>query len=235
MFQFEALKLGKIEYSSRKRILFQCKKDGFAFLGQAKLCPIEKGIIVELFSESFWERVENKDMVSRLLEENLLKLLETSSKIPPNEYEKISALWEKHNSFKTQTEEISCNKNLEVDLRILFNCLNKEYFNDKVEAQIEWGKGYRRGARRSFRFGSYDIKKKRIRINPALRQEFVPHYVLELTVFHEMCHQFVPPIKNKGKWRFHHPEFKKKEREYRFYREALLWEKQHWKELIATN
>jgi hypothetical protein len=235
MFPFEALKLGKIEYSSRKRALFQCKKDGFAFLGQAKLCPIEKGIIVELFNESFWERFRDKEDVLKILEENLLQLLKTSNQIPPNEHENITALWENQKLTIIEIKNIASNENLERDLTSLFNGLNKEYFANKVEAQIEWGKGYRTGARRSFRFGSYDIKKKRIRINPALRKEFVPHYVLELTVFHEMCHQFVPPIRNNGKWRVHHPEFKKKEREYQFYREALLWEKQHWKELIAAN
>lgn len=235
MFPFDSLKLGKVEYSSRKRTLFQCKKDGFAFLGQAKLCPIEKGISIELFNESFWEQFRNKEEILELLEENLLQLLKTSDQIPSSEYEKITTIWEKQKCINTKTKKITCDENHERDLKSLFNDLNKEYFADKVEAQIEWGKGYRTGARRSFRFGSYDIKKKRIRINPALKKEFVPHYVLELTVFHEMCHQFVPPIRNNGKWRVHHPKFKKKEREYRFYREALLWEKQHWKKLIVAN
>ena len=220
MFPFETLKLGKIEYFPKKRILFQCKKNGSIFLGQVKLCPIETGIVVELFNKSFWEQTSNKKDVLKLLEENLLKLLETSDKIPADERKKISSIWKRQNHIASETKKIIFDECQEKNLTTLFNCLNDEYFGNKVEAQIEWGKGYRRGSRRSFRFGSYDIKKKRIRINPALKQEFVPHYVLELTVFHEMCHQFVPPIKSKGKWRFHHQEFKKKEREYRFYRAA---------------
>ncbi len=235
MFPFESLKLGKIEYSSRKRTLFQCRKDGFSYLGQAKLCPNEKGITIELFNHSFWERFKNKEEILKLLEENLLELLKTSNQIPSNEYEKISSIWKKQIHIDTDNKKSIPIENSKKNLNNLFDSLNKEYFDNKVEAQIEWGKGYRSGARRSFRFGSYDIKKKRIRINPALKMKIVPHYVLELTVFHEMCHQFVPPIRNNGKWRIHHSGFKKKEREYRFYREALLWEKQHWKELIAGN
>ena len=232
MFPFESLKLGKIEYSSKKRILFQCRIDGFSFLGQAKLCPKEKGIIIELFNHSFWERFKYKDKVLKLLEENLLELLRISNQIPSDEYEKINALWKKQILIDTKNEKIITNAKLKTDLNNILNSLNKEYFNNKINAKIEWGKGYHRRTNRSFRFGSYDVKKKRIRINPALKMKFVPYYVLELTVFHEMCHQFNPPTKNKGKWRIHHAEFKKKEREYRFYREALLWEKNHWQDLI---
>lgn len=235
MSYFEAIKLGKIEYSSKKRALFQCRKSGFVFLGQALLCPERKGIGVELFNEGFWERFENKQTVLAFLEESLLKLLKDSNQIPPEDFEDVTSIWEKKRDEGLEVNKISENNEIEKKLSELFSSLNKEYFEGKIQAQIEWGKGYRSGARRSFRFGSYDIKKKKIRINPALKKDFVPGYVLEMTVFHEMCHQFAPPIKRNNKWRIHHPEFKKKEREYRFYREALLWEKQHWKKLIAAN
>jgi hypothetical protein len=235
MSYFEAIKLGKIEYTSKKKVLFQCRKSGFVFLGQALLCPEKKGIGVELFNEGFWERFENKQMVLDFLEGSLLKLLKASNQIPSEDFENVVSIWEKQRGKGTEGNKVVESEEIEKSLSKLFSLLNNEYFYGKIQAQIEWGKGYRSGARRSFRFGSYDIKKKRIRINPALKKDFVPGYVLELTVFHEMCHQFVPPIRSNGKWRVHHPVFKKKEREYRFYREALLWEKQHWKKLIAIN
>jgi hypothetical protein len=34
-------------------------------------------------------------------------------------------------------------------------------------------------------------------------------------------------------WIAHHPQFKKKEREYRFYGEARSWEKENWKKLMG--
>jgi len=85
----------------------------------------------------------------------------------------------------------------------------------------------------SFRFGSYDPEKKLIRIHPRLQQYFVPLSVLELTVYHEMCHQWAPMKRKKGMWVAHHPQFKRKEREYCFYDEALSWEKKNWKKLMG--
>ncbi|MCH8157848.1 MAG: hypothetical protein IID18_08905, partial [Nitrospinae bacterium] len=73
----------------------------------------------------------------------------------------------------------------------------------------------------------------RIRIHPRLQQDFVPRSVLELTLYHEMCHQWAPVKRKKGMWRAHHPEFKKKEREYRLYDEAHAWEKENWKKLLG--
>ena len=34
-------------------------------------------------------------------------------------------------------------------------------------------------------------------------------------------------------WITHHPQFKEKEREYRFYNEARSWEKENWKKLMG--
>ncbi|NIP99917.1 MAG: hypothetical protein GWM98_05585, partial [Nitrospinaceae bacterium] len=121
----------------------------------------------------------------------------------------------------------------ERDLDAIFNRLNEAYFNGKVEAQVEWGKNVKTPNRRSFSFGSYDAGRKLIRIHPRLRQDFVPVFVLELTVYHEMCHQAFPPVKRNGQWQTHHKEFKAKEREYKNYREAMHWEKKHWVQLMA--
>ena len=85
----------------------------------------------------------------------------------------------------------------------------------------------------SFRFGSYDPEKRLIRIHPRLQQGFVPLVVLELTVHHEMCHQWAPMKRERGMWIAHHPQFKEKEREYGFYNEARSWEKENWKKLMG--
>ena len=79
---------------------------------------------------------------------------------------------------------------------------------------------------------TYDENKKLIRLHPRLKQEFVPFYVLELTLYHEMCHQFAPSYKKNGLWQSHHPEFKKKEKEYRNFKDARNWEKNNWHKLL---
>ena len=105
MFPFKKLELGNIEYSSKKRILFQCKKNGHTFLGQAKICLTQKGIIVELFSENFWEQVPNKENTLKILKENLLKLLQQSDQITSEEYKKISSLWSRQNHTNTKLKK----------------------------------------------------------------------------------------------------------------------------------
>ena len=48
-----------------------------------------------------------------------------------------------------------------------------------------------------------------------------------------MCHQWAPMKRKRGLWVAHHLQFKRKEREYRFYDEALSWEKENWKKLMG--
>ncbi|MFQ5483372.1 MAG: SprT-like domain-containing protein, partial [Nitrospinaceae bacterium] len=119
------------------------------------------------------------------------------------------------------------------DLESLFNRLNEDYFQGNLQARIEWGRETKLPNRRTLRFGSFDARKNLIRIHPRLKQDFVPLPVLELTVYHEMCHQFLPPVKRHGNWQTHHRDFKKKEKEYRDYREAMRWEKTHWAKLLV--
>ena len=102
----------------------------------------------------------------------------------------------------------------------------------KIQATVKWGRDVKTQNKRGFRYGSYDENKKLIRLHPRLKQEFVPFYVLELTLYHEMCHQFAPSYKKNGLWQSHHPEFKKKEKEYRNFKDARNWEKNNWHKLL---
>ena len=124
------------------------------------------------------------------------------------------------------TNEISIN---------FLNALNQEYFSNQVQAKIMWGRDVKSRNKSGFRYGSYDEGKKIIRIHPRLKQDFVPLCVLELTVYHEMCHQFAPSFKKNGTWQSHHPEFKKKEREYKDFKEARKWEKHNWHRLLLPS
>ena len=106
------------------------------------------------------------------------------------------------------------------------------YFNGNINATVKWGRDVKTKNKSGFRYGSYDESKKLIRVHPRLKQDFVPIHVLELTIYHEMCHQFAPSYKKNGSWQSHHSEFKKKEKEYKKFKEARNWEKNNWHKLL---
>jgi hypothetical protein len=111
------------------------------------------------------------------------------------------------------------------DLELIYKNLNEEYFDNKVTVPITWGKPFRKRRRRSIRFGSVDHKVGVIRINPSLDARYVPAYFIEYIVFHEMLHCLIDAeISPKGRTLAHHSGFRKREKEYARYREALKWQ-----------
>ena len=104
--------------------------------------------------------------------------------------------------------------------------------SNPIKAAVKWGRDVKTKNKTGFRYGSYDENKKLIRVHPRLKQDFVPVHVLELTIYHEMCHQFAPSYKKNGSWQSHHPEFKKKEKEYKNFKKARNWEKNNWHKLL---
>lgn len=170
--------------------------------------------------------------VTLLLENTLFTKLLSEKNLPERLREAILSLLNKKGA-KKKPSTLDFINGRKVNLKEIFDKLNTKYFESKIKATIEWGKKVNKKNLTSFRFGSYDPKKKLIRIHPRLQQYFVPLSVLELTVYHEMCHQWAPMKRKKGMWAAHHPQFKRKEREYRFYDEALSWEKKNWKKLMG--
>lgn len=216
------------------KLLFRCKKDGFDYLGQAGIDVREPSLRIEVFNGNYYTRFESpKDAVHSALESRILVLLSGSEKIPASYVSAIRSLVEKRTPTAPVTLDAPDEKVPE--LQDLLDRLNREYFAGKVDARIQWGRNTLGQNQRSVRFGSYDFKKKLIRINPRLRQDFVPVQVLELTVYHEMCHQALPPFRHQGKRLAHHAQFKQKEREYKFYRMVKQWEKQYWRKLMAPH
>ncbi len=220
------------------RLLFTCKKNGLDFLGQLRLDAREGKVDIEMFNEGYFEFFEDdKHHVMLSLAEKTLSGLWKHGIVP----EKFRELGRDHLTYLKESvepviqppEEAAQEETGEVDLQKIFDRLNQEYFGGKLDAGIEWGRETKTPNRRSFRFGSYDSKRNLIRIHPRLNQDFVPLCVLELTVHHEMCHQACPPVKRGGQWQTHHQDFKKKEREYRHFKEAVKWEKTHWAKLLA--
>lgn len=118
------------------------------------------------------------------------------------------------------------------DLEAIYRRLNRDYFNERVEAHITWGRRPPGRRRRSIRFGVYDSRKRLIRIHPLLDQPFVPLYVVENVVFHEMLHQLNPPRRVNGRWSIHTPDFRRQEREYAHFERAEDWQRRHLTKLL---
>ncbi|RJR22205.1 MAG: hypothetical protein C4581_01105 [Nitrospiraceae bacterium] len=114
------------------------------------------------------------------------------------------------------------------DLREMFDCINREYFEGRVSASITWGiKGTRRvAARRTL--GSYCSDNNTIRINPMLDNRRVPGYFMGFIVYHEMLHADIGIKTDGGRRVIHSKEFRTRERMYKYYERAIAWENSKW-------
>ena len=117
------------------------------------------------------------------------------------------------------------------DLGKIYKGLNDEYFQGALNPDITWG-ARRRVRARQRTLGSFTASANLIRINPVLDAKRVPRYYLEFVVYHEMLHAAIFMETSKvgqsgtnGKRRIvHSPEFKRREREFKNYAQAIKWE-----------
>jgi hypothetical protein len=114
------------------------------------------------------------------------------------------------------------------DLRTIYDELNAEYFDDKIDAVITWGQRIGRPRRRnSIKMGSYSVEDRLIRIHRSLDREFVPRYFVAWIVFHEMLHQVHDIRVKNGRREFHSKEFLADEAMYEHFEQAKSWERRH--------
>lgn len=214
--------------------MFTLKKNGMDYVGQVRVRPGSPAVRIEVFNESYFEEFDQSEaaVLNNLAAKVLGRLLK-DKELP--EAVKTPILEYIEDQEPVSEEEIIPIAVDERDLDKIYERLNQEYFDDKVQAKIMWGRDVKSRNKSGFRYGSYDEGKKLIRIHPRLKQDFVPQCVLELTVYHEMCHQFVPSYKKNGTWQSHHPEFKRKEREFKGFKDARNWEKHNWHRLLLPS
>jgi hypothetical protein len=122
------------------------------------------------------------------------------------------------------------------DLLGLFEDLNDRYFDGEVNALVTWGKRPTTKAtrRKTIKLGSYSAVDRLVRVHPALDEKWVPRYFVAYIVYHEMLHHVIPGSRGLGRVNLHPPEFKDREREFRFYERALSWEKRHVGRLLRA-
>jgi hypothetical protein len=233
------LSLGKCQMSTSDSValnrMFTLKKKGMDYVGQVRVRSENPHARIEVFNESYFEEFDQPEALVRdYLTEKVLSRLLKDKELP----EEVKDLIQKHIEYQellTEKKETVLISSNDRDLDKIFERFNSEYFDNHIQAEIRWGRDVKSRNKSGFRYGSYDEQKRIIRIHPRLKQDFVPISVLELTIYHEMCHQYAPSYKRNGTWQSHHPEFKKKEREYKNFKEARKWEKHNWHRLLLPS
>ena len=112
------------------------------------------------------------------------------------------------------------------DLRPLFQAINQRYFGGALSAELMWGKpgSFRGRRRRTITLGTWDRRAGRVTIHPALDQAFVPGYVVERVVHHELCHASVGDERSPGGRKLvHGPRFKEAEARFIAAERADAW------------
>ena len=121
-------------------------------------------------------------------------------------------------------------------LGALFDRLNGAYFHGLCQAQIGWGRrtSPRRRSRRGMLLGSWSPSENRIRIHPALAADWVPLFVVEMVVFHEMLHEVFGCPQRGARRVVHPPEFQAVEQSHPDYARAQAWEQANLPRLLRS-
>lgn len=105
------------------------------------------------------------------------------------------------------------------DLSVLFTELNALYFNGQLECPtLSWSK---RQTRRIL--GHHDHVHSTIVISSTLDHAAIPRFVVEYVLYHEMLHVKHPAHMSSGRTIYHGPAFRKDERLFGRFDEALKW------------
>ncbi|MBA4373842.1 MAG: hypothetical protein C0402_13400 [Thermodesulfovibrio sp.] len=111
------------------------------------------------------------------------------------------------------------------DLSEMARAVNLQYFEGRITAGITWGTRKTGHAVRRRILGSYNSRTNIIRVNPILDRKNVPQYYLEFIVYHEMLHADMGVAKKNNRREVHSQEFRRREKLFRHFEKALLWEK----------
>ncbi len=112
-------------------------------------------------------------------------------------------------------------------LTTLFDNVNAGYFRGEITAAITWGRKAKGRRTRRVTLGSYCRDSRTIRINPLLDRKTVPQFFLEYVIYHEMLHAALGIVDRNGRRSVHFKEFRRREREFAAYEQAIAWEKEH--------
>jgi len=112
-------------------------------------------------------------------------------------------------------------------LATLFDRVNAEYFQGEITASITWGRRAPGRRTRRVTLGSYCRASRTIRVNPLLDRKTVPGFFLEFIIYHEMLHASLGTVVKNGRRSVHFREFRRREKQFASYEQAVIWEKEH--------
>lgn len=120
------------------------------------------------------------------------------------------------------------------NLEKIYNELNCEYFDMKLNLSITWFGKLRRRSRSRITVGLYQDSTKLIKIHRLLDSQVLPEYVVSFVIYHEMLHNVCPAYRDeKGVHRVHTKEFKQREALFRHYHLAQQWIRGHYDYLFS--
>jgi hypothetical protein len=121
-------------------------------------------------------------------------------------------------------------KGSRVDLQVIYDELNKKFFDCAVQIPVAWFEAPRYRYYRHVTYGSFDRTRPLIRINRLLDYPEVPLPFVEFIVYHEMLHVVCEPqLDACGRLRVHTAEFRRRESLHPYYSQAREWEKKSLK------
>lgn len=119
------------------------------------------------------------------------------------------------------------------DLKVLFDRLNEEYFENKIDCFITWGANRRVKNQNSIKLASYSDQTKTIRVNPSLDRSYVPQYVMKGIIYHEMLHHYLGVETRNGRNVAHSKTFRQLESRYRHHHKLQVWKKKNLERLLG--
>lgn len=120
------------------------------------------------------------------------------------------------------------------DLTEMFDLVNHKYFKRQCDAKITWSKAPRRRRRQGLQLGSYDPHINVIRMHPVLDREWVPSYIVEFLVYHEMLHWLFRPRSTGNRRVIHGPAFAAAEKAHPCYERYQVWVKKNLNRLLEA-
>ena len=128
---------------------------------------------------------------------------------------------------------VLCSAGRYFDLKHLFDQVNREYFNNEVDCSITWGARRRVRGQNSIKLASYSETTRTIRVNPVLDKGYVPKYVIEGIIHHEMLHHYLGVEIHNGRKIAHSRTFRQLESRYQHYTRLKAWKEKNVHRLLG--
>lgn len=110
------------------------------------------------------------------------------------------------------------------NLKEIYDEINQQYFDESVDLKITWFGKPRQRHRSRVTFGLYHDPLRLIKVHRLMDSPKFPEYVLSFIIYHEMLHHVCPAyVDEQGVHRIHHPEFKKREKQFKGFAQATAW------------